>query len=434
MEPITDARSVTKGEDRNVIRDLVNKFERIRRRTEELCKPLQPEDYVIQTMENVSPLKWHLAHTSWFFETFIIADYIKNYVPEYPQYAYLFNSYYVQAGERHCRAKRGFISRPTVAEVYEYRDYINEHMHSLFNKMEISEDKRFYELVEIGLNHEQQHQELMLTDIKHVFSMNPLYPAYQETEIPLVTDFPKMNWISFDEGIYEVGYGANGFHYDNETPIHNHYLNPFKLADRLVTNKEFMAFIEDDGYRRPELWLSDGWAECEKQAWGYPYYWEKRDGEFWMITLQGPRKLNPAEPVCHVSHYEADAYARWAGKRLPTEAEWEVASRSVPVEGHFSDDNLFHPIPLKNEPSDNKLKQMFGNVWEWTQSAYLPYPGYRPAEGALGEYNGKFMANQIVLRGGSCATPSDHIRPTYRNFFHPDSRWQFTGIRLADDE
>lgn len=433
MEPITDAHSVTKSDGHNLIRDLTNNFDRIRRRTEELCKPLQPEDYVIQTMENVSPTKWHLAHTSWFFETFIIADYIENYKPEHPEYAYLFNSYYVQAGERHCRAQRGFISRPTVAEVYEYRDYVNDRMHSLFNTERISEDRRFFDLVEIGLNHEQQHQELMVTDIKHVFSMNPLYPAYQDKEIPLVTNFPSLNWISFEGGVCEIGYGADKFHYDNESPRHKQYLNPFMLADRLVTNGEFLAFIEDGGYQRPELWLSDGWSECARQMWKYPYYWEKRDGDFWMITLQGPRKLSPAEPVCHISHYEADAYARWAGKRLPSEAEWEIASRSVPIEGHFSDDELFHPIALENGNDKDQLKQMFGNVWEWTQSAYLPYPGYRPEEGALGEYNGKFMANQIVLRGGSCATPADHIRPTYRNFFHPDSRWQFTGVRLADD-
>lgn len=433
MESIADAHSITQNGNGKAVSNLANKFDRIRNRTEELCKPLQPEDYVIQTMENVSPAKWHLAHTSWFFETFIIAEYVENYEPKYPQYAYLFNSYYVQAGERHCRAKRGFISRPTVAEVYTYRDYINEHMHSLIDITEVSGNPHFHDLVEIGLNHEQQHQELMITDIKHVFSMNPLYPAYQKKEIPLVTDIPAMNWISFEEGVYEIGYGANQFHYDNETPRHKQYLNPFILADRLVTNREFLAFVKDDGYRRPELWLSDGWAECERQTWKYPYYWEKRDGDFWMITLQGPRKLNPAEPVCHISHYEADAYARWAGKRLPAEAEWEVASRSVPIEGHFSDNNLFHPVPLKNGKNDNQLKQMFGNTWEWTQSAYLPYPGYRAAKGALGEYNGKFMANQIVLRGGSCATPSDHIRSTYRNFFHPDSRWQFTGIRLAGD-
>lgn len=434
MESVTNIHPQSQTKRAGMSETLPEKFDRVRDRTEMLCKPLQPEDYVIQTMDNVSPTKWHLAHTSWFFETFILKEYVRSYKPKHPQYAYLFNSYYVQAGERHCRAKRGFISRPTVREVYEYRDYINGFMHTLFDDDNLLHDNRFRELTEIGLNHEQQHQELMITDIKHVFSMNPLYPAYQPPIASSSSEIPGIQWIPFEEGVYEIGYGDEGFHYDNESPRHKQYLHPFLLASRLVTNAEFLGFINDRGYERPELWLSDGWAERERQAWKYPYYWENRDGDYWMITLQGPRKVDLAEPVCHISHYEADAYARWAGKRLPTEAEWETASQNYAIQGHFSDNGYFHPVPLDPSDSTNELKQLFGNVWEWTQSAYLPYPGYKTPEGALGEYNGKFMANQMVLRGGSCATPSDHIRSTYRNFFHPDSRWQYTGIRLADDQ
>lgn len=434
VESITKKHAASTCDQTGLSEGLSEKYNRVRNQTEMLCNPLEPEDYVVQTMDNVSPTKWHLAHTSWFFETFILDTYIDHYVPKHPRYAYLFNSYYVQAGERHCRAKRGYISRPTVSEVYEYRDYVNQKMSTLFNNRNVSNDSRFRRLVEIGLNHEQQHQELMLTDIKHVFSMNPLYPAYQLSERPANKDIPPMQWVPFEEGIYEIGYAGEGFHYDNESPRHKQYLQPYLMANRLVTNEEFLEFIDDGGYDRPELWLSDGWAERDRQSWKYPYYWEKRDGEYWMITLQGPRKIELSEPVCHISHYEADAYARWNGKRLPTEAEWEIASLSVPVEGHFSDSGYYHPISLEKKDTSVSLMQMFGNTWEWTQSAYLPYPGYKTPEGALGEYNGKFMANQIILRGGSCATPQDHIRPTYRNFFHPDSRWQFTGIRLADDQ
>jgi len=430
--PIQTTQKNSKALHSDNFKKLKKRYVQVRRQTENICNPLKTEDYVIQTMPNVSPTKWHLAHTSWFFETFILSEYIANYSSYHPRFAYLFNSYYVQAGERHCRPKRGLISRPTVHEVYDYRKYIDEQMLSLLENPKTDDTQRLYEVIEIGLNHEQQHQELMITDIKHVFSMNPLYPAYQDRAIELSDHVYDLKWVTFDEGIYEVGHNGNGFSFDNELPRHKTYIQPFKLANRLVTNAEYLEFMNAGGYDRAELWLSDGWDVVKNEQWKSPYYWEKREDEWWIITLQGPRKINPAEPVCHVSHYEADAFARWSGSRLPTEFEWEIASEHVPIEGNFVEQKQFHPIPLKSS-SSNSLNQLFGDVWEWTQSAYLPYPGYQPLPGALGEYNGKFMANQMVLRGGSCATPISHIRNTYRNFFHPDSRWQFTGIRLANN-
>ncbi len=416
----------------NRLQSLRKRYEVVRSQTGFLCKPLVPEDYVIQTMEDVSPVKWHLAHTSWFFETFVLSEFISDYQPMHPKYAYLFNSYYVQAGERHCRPRRGLISRPTVDEVYRYRTHVDNLMADLFENPPEEQPERFAGIVEIGLNHEQQHQELMLTDIKHVFSMNPLYPAYRHREVPLSGDILPVKWMDFEGGISEIGARGDHFCFDNELPRHKVWLEPFQIADRLITNAEFLEFMEDGGYDNPVLWLSDGYAIKEQEQWKSPYYWEKRDDEWWMITLQGPRRVNPAEPVCHVSHYEADAYARWAGARLPTEAEWELASELAVIRGNFVETQNYHPVPLK-EKDESGLSQMMGDVWEWTGSAYLPYPGYRPLPGTLGEYNGKFMSNQMVLKGGSCATPASHIRKTYRNFFHPDARWQFTGIRLAQN-
>ncbi len=432
MESLTSPQTVTADTDTK-FNYLKKRYLSIRQQTEKLCIPLEPEDYVIQTMVNISPTKWHLAHTSWFFETFVLKEFLPGFKPLNPKYAYLFNSYYIQAGARHCRPKRGLISRPTVREVYEFRAFVDEHMiHLLENP--VGNLLRLAEVIEIGLNHEQQHQELMLTDIKHVFSMNPLYPAYIERNVELIFDVPKLGWIEFEGGLFEIGHSGSEFCYDNETPRHKVYLEPYRLSNRLITNAEYLSFMEDGGYERPELWLSDGWDTVQKEGWNAPYYWEKRpDDGWWMITLQGPRKVNPGEPVCHVSHYEADAYARWSGHRLPTEAEWEIASLTIPYEGNFVDNEIFHPVPVDGNLKPDVLNQMHGDVWEWTQSAYLPYPGYKPLPGALGEYNGKFMANQMVLRGGSCATPLSHIRKTYRNFFHPDSRWQFTGIRLASE-
>lgn len=389
---------------------------------------------MIQSMPDVSPAKWHLAHTTWFFEINVLANAFSGYDPFHPRYNYLFNSYYVGAGERHCRPKRGLLSRPTVKEVYEYRKYVDDRMVKVIER-KTGDIGHLSQIVETGLNHEQQHQELLLTDIKHVFSVNPLKPVYrgQIRKEDQGGDTVDMEWLSFDGGIQSVGHDGKGFSYDNERPRHRVYLEPFEIASRPVTVGEYLQFMEDGGYETPLLWLSDGWNEVESQDWDGPLYWEKREDGWWMMTLSGMRKLNMAEPVCHVSYYEADAFARWAGCRLPREEEWEVASSSVSVDGNFVETGLFHPRPAVPGEDSQGPFQMFGDVWEWTQSPYSPYPRFRPAPGLLGEYNAKFMANQFVLRGGSCATSRSHIRPTYRNFFPPDARWQFTGIRLARD-
>jgi ergothioneine biosynthesis protein EgtB len=412
--------------------DLLEKYKQVRRLTEKLCEPLEIEDYVIQSMPDVSPTKWHLAHTSWFFEAFLLKKVNPNYKPLNELYNYLFNSYYVQIGERYLRQERGMLSRPTVKEVYEFRKFIDEQMFSFF---ENSDEKTFNEvavIIEIGLNHEQQHQELMLTDVKHVLSQNPLNPVYSNKSIDDRINVKPINWVSFEEGIVEIGHNGEGFFYDNEMPRHKVFLQSFDIADRLVTNGEYINFIEDDGYSKTELWLSDGASTVERENWKAPLYWEKINGEWWNFTLNGFRKVNASEPVCHVSLYEADAFARWADARLATESEWEHANSEIEIEGNFVDDENFHPISLKGE--NQKIKQMFGDVWEWTRSDYSPYPGYKIPPGAIGEYNGKFMSGQNVLRGGSCATSKNHIRNTYRNFFYPHSRWQFSGIRLAKDK
>jgi ergothioneine biosynthesis protein EgtB len=407
--------------------------------TEDLAKPLAIEDYVVQSMPDVSPTKWHLAHVTWFFETFILTPHATGYEPLNPAYAYLFNSYYLQAGERHCRDQRGYISRPTVAEVYEYRTYVDEHMQRLLQSAADAKRAELMPLVEIGLHHEQQHQELLLTDIKHVLSVNPLRPAYHQAAPPPARSAADLRWVHFQEGLHWIGHEGEGFSYDNETPRHRHFLDGFKLADRLITNGEYLAFMDDGGYERGELWLSEGWATVREREWSEPFYWEKRDGEWSIFTLSGLHELEPHEPVCHISYFEADAYARWAGARLPTEQEWEVAAQTVPVTGNFVERRHLHPVPPEAGSADAgfaggaSLRQMYGDVWEWTRSQYSPYPGYEPVPGALGEYNGKFMSNQFVLRGGSCATSETHIRPTYRNFFPADATWQFMGIRLAKD-
>ncbi len=414
--------------------NLIERFKSVRNFSHTLCKPLVTEDYVIQSMPDVSPTKWHLAHTSWFFEAFILSKVRENYKSLHPQYNFLFNSYYVQVGKRHTRAYRGLLSRPTVEQVYDYREYVNKNM---IDFLENSDEKIFNEfsfVVEVGLNHEQQHQELLLTDIKHVFSVNPLNPVYIEKNNSILNnDVPPMEWINFDEGVYEIGFDDKSFCYDNETPKHKEFVQSFKLGTRLITNKEYIEFINDGAYKNAPLWLSDGWATVEKENWQAPFYWEKKDGEWWNFTLTGYKKVNPDEPVCHVSFYEADAFAHWAGVRLPTESEWETASSNIKIEGNFVENQNFHPTALKNNNGEKSLRQMFGDVWEWTRSSYSPYPGYKTLPGALGEYNGKFMSSQLVLRGGSCATSETHIRKTYRNFFPPNARWQFMGIRLAKD-
>ncbi len=407
---------------------LAHRYHVVRQFTETLCATLQKEDYVVQTMEDVSPTKWHLAHTTWFWETFLLGPHLEGYAPFHPRYAYLFNSYYVQAGERHCRDKRGYLSRPTVAEVFSYRAYVDGHMARLLETADDALADRLAPLVEIGLNHEQQHQELLLTDIKHVLSVNPLRPVFRETPALPRSPIPPFAWIPFEEGVYEIGFDGDGFSFDNESPRHRVFLEPFELGSRLVTCAEYRQFMDDGGYRRPELWLSLGWATVLERGWQEPFYWEPDgDGGYKHFTLAGEQPVDGDAPVCHLSYFEADAFARWAGARLPTEAEWEVAAQTVGLDGPYVDAGHLHPVRAQGEG----LVQMFGDVWQWTRSQYEPYPGYAPAPGALGEYNGKFMCNQFVLRGASCATSRSHARRTYRNFFPPDACWQFTGLRLA---
>ncbi len=422
------------SENKRIFEDrplLIERFKTVRNFFTTLCEPLKTEDYVIQSMPDVSPTRWHLAHTSWFFEAFVLKNAIRNYKSLHPQYSFLFNSYYVQIGERFTRSLRGLLSRPTVEEVYNYRNYVDKKIIEFLENCNETELKEFGPVIEIGINHEQQHQELMLTDIKHVFSLNPLHPVYIDRYPPIVDYVPELSFRLFTEDIYEIGHPGNDFGFDNEFPKHKEYLNSFTIANRLVTNREYIDFIEDGGYRKPELWLSDGFAYAEKENWQAPMYWEKDDGEWWNFKLTGFHRVDLNEPVCHISYYEADAYARWSGNRLPTEAEWEVAAGKLPVKGNFVDNENFHPVAVAENFEEEAFVQMYGDVWEWTMSPYTPYPGYKTLPGALGEYNGKFMSNQMVLRGGSCATSITHIRKTYRNFFYPHSRWQFMGLRLA---
>ncbi|MEX0732235.1 MAG: ergothioneine biosynthesis protein EgtB [Aquisalimonadaceae bacterium] len=407
---------------------LAARYQQVRSTTLDLCRTLGAEDQVIQSMPDVSPTKWHLAHTTWFFEEFILAAHSPGYQRFHRGYAYLFNSYYNGIGRMHPRAQRGLLSRPTVTEINAYRAYVDEHMTDLLGDSGCADALR--SLILLGTHHEQQHQELLLMDIKHVFSINPLLPAYHEAAPRQPGEARPLAFIEGETGVVETGCTDAGFCFDNERPRHRSYLQPHALADRLVTNGEYLAFIQDGGYRQPELWLSDGWSTVQQLCWTRPLYWnETLDGEF---TLAGLQPLDPAAPVCHVSYYEADAYARWANARLPTETEWErLALRHGcdPNDGNFQDDGHLHPQPA----SGAAPAQLLGDVWEWTSSAYSGYPGYRPPQGAIGEYNGKFMCNQMVLRGGACVTPRDHIRASYRNFFYPDARWPFTGIRLARD-
>ncbi len=410
------------------------RFHEVRNFTTRLCENLAPEDYVVQSMPDVSPTKWHLAHTTWFFETFILKKWVTSYRPEVPQYAYLFNSYYNAAGDMHRRDLRGLISRPTVDETHRYRSSVDSDIDKLISR---ADEKLFAEIepiVILGIHHEQQHQELLITDIKHVFAQNPLYPVFREQNIDIVSaNAAPMNFIDFEETIAEIGHEGSGFSYDNEGPRHRALVLAFSLASRPVTNGEYLEFIDAGGYARSEFWLSLGWMTVNEQRWQAPLYWSKRDGAWWNFTLSGPRPVDESQPVTHISYFEADAFANWRGARLPTEFEWERAAAEIDIDGNFVESETFHPQPGRSSGQDRHLAQMFGDVWEWTRSAYSPYPGYRAAPGALGEYNGKFMCNQYVLRGGSCATSGSHIRRTYRNFFPPEKRWQFTGIRLARD-
>jgi ergothioneine biosynthesis protein EgtB len=418
--------------------ELIRQYHAVRQQTETICRPLETEDYVIQSIEDVSPPKWHLGHTTWFFEQIILEQFHDGYERYHPDFYFVFNSYYESFGERLLRTDRGTLSRPLVRQVYDYRREIDRRMLELLDSVDNARLAELMRLTVLGINHEQQHQELLVTDIKHILSSSPLRPVYLEQPEPADSSpLPEMDFISFEGGLHSFGADDPAFAYDNESPRHQAFVGDFKLADRPVTCGEFLEFIEDGGYENSLLWLSDGWDTVKTRGWKAPLYWERLGDRWHVFTLSGLRPLRPDEPVCHVSFYEAAAYARWANKRLPTEFEWELAARSLgdhPPQGNFLESGLFHTVEIGGEGQGNgKLKQMFGDVWEWTNSAYLPYPGYLREQGALGEYNGKFMSNQMILRGGSCATSKSHIRETYRNFFRCDKRWQFTGIRMASD-
>ena len=405
------------------------RYTQVRRQSEALCAPLATDDYQVQSVIDASPPKWHLAHITWFFETFLLKPFLAGYRSLDQRYEQLFNSYYNTVGPFHPRAQRHTLSRPTVEEVYAYRAHVDEHMEALIGRCPPVHRGTVENRLTLGLNHEQQHQELLLMDIKRNFFANPLFPAYRDAQPREIRAPARLRWLDFPGGIREIGSSGASFCFDNEQPRHKVFLREYRLASRPTTNGEYLEFIEGGGYARPELWLSDGWTVVQERKWNAPLYWVRVEGEWNEMTLSGLRALDFAEPVCHLSFYEADAYARWREARLPTEAEWEAAASGEAIEGNFVESGVYHPRPAGG-PQD---AQWFGDVWEWTSSAYAPYPGYRPLEGALGEYNGKFMAKQYVLRGGCCATPQSHMRPTYRNFFYPHDRWPFTGIRLASD-
>jgi ergothioneine biosynthesis protein EgtB len=414
----------------------IERFAEIRRESETLTANLTPEDQSIQSMPDVSPTKWHLAHTTWFFETFILTRLDPNYRVFDPAFAYLFNSYYEAVGPRHPRPERGLLSRPAVDVIAAYRDHVSTAIMRFVAETPTEVWRTAAPLVELGVQHEQQHQELILMDIKHVFSVNPLLPAYQAARPQIRGAATPLAWVEFAGGLVEIGRCGSAFAFDNETPRHKVWLEPFRLATGPVSCDEYLGFIEAGGYRRPEFWLSDGWGAVHEHGWEAPLYWCCEDGEWSIFTLSGRCRLNPAEPVCHVSFYEADAFAKWSGKRLPSEAEWEIAAEGLTVAGNFADSRQFHPrTGAAVQPADDAPipRQMFGDVWEWTGSPYVPYPRFRPAAGAVGEYNGKFMCNQMVLRGGAAVTPAGHARATYRNFFPPSARWAFSGLRLAED-
>ncbi|MEM9795736.1 MAG: ergothioneine biosynthesis protein EgtB [Pseudomonadota bacterium] len=398
-------------------------FTRTRARTDALVAPLTPEDTMLQSMEDASPAKWHLAHTTWFFEEFILKPRLPGYASPDDGFAFLFNSYYVQAGPRHARDKRGLVSRPGGQAVRDYRAHVEDALADLMAAARDDGDD-IAALVELGCHHEMQHQELLVTDLLHGLSYNPLLPIYRDpAPLPVTSNVP-LTFTRHDGGLVEMGHDGDGFAYDCEGPRHRTWLDPFEMGDRPVTNRDWIAFIEAGGYDHPELWLMEGHAVCQREGWQHPLYWWKQDGEWWTFTLRGPQPVALEAPVVHVSYYEADAYARWADARLPTEAEHETAFRDHAVKGNFLDDLTLRPLPGPAR---------WGDVWDWTASPFTPYPGFRPPEGALGEYNGKFMVNQMVLRGGSCATPRDQMRVTYRNFFYPHQRWQMMGLRLARD-
>ncbi len=427
---------------------LRGRFQRVRENSVALTNQLEIEDQVIQTCEDVSPTKWHLAHTTWFFETFILSQHLDGYESIDDQYAYLFNSYYQSVGPQFFRPRRGHLSRPTVAAVHDYRGYVERWMGDIFDRADDETWALAAPIIEVGLHHEQQHQELILTDIKDVLSYNPMAPApYSPPEkisSGAETEIADFAWVAFAGGVYPFGHDFNrqrsGFAFDNESPCHDQLVAPFEIGSRLVTNREYLNFVEDGGYTKPHHWLSDAWATVEQDQWQAPVYWRNVEGEWHQYTLHGLARLDPDAPVSHVSFYETAAYASWAEARLPTEFEWELAASDASLQGNFLDipsvratDPMAAPSPKPAANTGAEINQLFGDVWEWTQSPYTPYRGFKPLKGNLGEYNGKFMCNQMVLRGGSCATPRGHMRSTYRNFFFPHARWQFSGIRLARD-
>ena len=417
---------------------VVARFEHVRAHTESLAAPLSPEDQTVQSMPDVSPTKWHRAHVTWFFETFLLAEHESGFSPFQDQYWFLFNSYYESLGPRYSRPDRGLVTRPGAHEVGYYRRNVDARVRELVEGLDEGTLTKLAPVIELGSHHEQQHQELLLMDIKHVLSRNPLQPVYAGTRrAPSEPD--DLGWVEVEGGLVEVGHQGEGFSFDNELPRHRQWLEPYRLADRLVTNGEWLEFMADGGYTRAGLWLSDGWARVNAEAWRAPFYWVEHDGVWLEHTLHGTWPVDPGAPVTHVSFYEAEAYATWAGKRLPTEAEWEHAvvvdgqGDAAHAGGNLADQQAFHPAAAPaRAPHGSRLRQVYGDCWEWTASAYHPYPGFHPPEGAIGEYNGKFMSNQMVLRGGCALTPPDHARLTYRNFFPHAARWAMSGVRLAD--
>jgi ergothioneine biosynthesis protein EgtB len=415
---------------------LAARFRAVRSASRRLCDPLEIEDYGIQSMPDASPTKWHMAHTTWFFETFVLSREVAGYTPVHPEYAVLFNSYYNAVGEQYSRPERGLLSRPTVSKVIDYRDVVDDCVESYLKSVEHPESApEALTMIETGIHHEQQHQELMLMDIKHAFAANPLRPAYRTLETINSQDVAPLRWVPFEESLEWTGHAGDGFAFDNESPRHRNYIESFQMADRLVNCGEYADFIADGGYERPELWLSDGWATIQKNGWTAPLYWERGESSWSHMTLAGMRDVNPSAPVSHVSFYEADAFARWMGCWLPHESSWEAMASRIenPADGNFVESDSLQPLPPPGPSQPTHPVQMFGDLWEWTCSAYSPYPGFRAATGALGEYNGKFMCNQMVLRGGAYGTPRHHIRATYRNFFPPEARWAFSGIRLTKE-
>lgn len=427
----------TASRDDSETAGLLSSFRSVRARTQGLCEPLAVDDYGIQPMEDASPPKWHLAHTTWFFETFLLSPYLPDYRPFHPRFEYLFNSYYNTIGEQYPRPRRGLLSRPTLEEVLRYRQHVDAAMEKLLG---VGTNAEVISRTILGLHHEEQHQELIVTDLKYNLGNNPLHPPYHEVELPTSVEPAKLRFVSFPGGLVEIGRTNAGvgpekeaFCFDNETPRHRVWLEPYALADRLVTNAEYGEFISDGGYTRPELWLAEGWNAVQSRGWRMPLYWLESGGELLEYTLSGLRSVEAGAPVTHVSFYEADAFARWRGARLAMEAEWEHAADTRKISGNLMDSGWFHPVGCSATGTGDEVSQLFGDAWEWTASSYAPYPGFKPVTGALGEYNGKFMSNQMVLRGGSCVTAPRHVRVTYRNFFYPPDRWQFTGIRLAQN-